>query len=193
MQRWLAPRLADFYQTHPEIDLRISGTNAVVDFATSDFHAAVRFGAGSWSGLRSAKLLDDWIVPVFSPEFLAASPPMKTPEDLKQHNLLFVDDQLWHQWFTAVGGTVIQRNWPSVDDTLTFLIMAEQGNGVALGRWSVVARDLEAGRLVRAIPTAVKTDWSYYFVSPPHYFDLPKVKTLRDWFFEHAGRFEKPE
>jgi LysR family glycine cleavage system transcriptional activator len=36
MQRWLAPRLADFYQTHPEIDLRISGTNAAGRVAGGD-------------------------------------------------------------------------------------------------------------------------------------------------------------
>jgi LysR family glycine cleavage system transcriptional activator len=56
-----------------------------------------------------------------------------------------------------------------------------------------VVRDLEAGRLVRAIPIAVKTNWSYYFVSPSHYFELPKVKVFRDWLFEHAAKFEHPE
>ena len=35
-------------------------------------------------------------------------------------------------------------------------------------------------------------NWSYYFVSPRDYFDLPKVKIWRDWLFDHAERFEKP-
>lgn len=193
MQRWLAPRLAEFYKAHPEIDLRVNASNAVVDFTTSDFHAAIRFGAGRWTGLRAVKLMDDWIVPVCSPEFLAASDPIRSPEDLRRHNLLYVDDQLWRQWFEALGETVIKRNWPSLDDSTAYLIMAEQGHGVALARWSVAARDLETGRLVRPIPTAVKTDWSYYFVSPPHYFDMPKVRVMRDWLADHAERFEKPE
>jgi len=193
MQRWLAHRLAEFYKAHPEIDLRINASNAVVDFASTDFHAAIRFGPGQWTALRSVKLMDDWIVPVCSPEFLEQHGPFETAEDLGKHNILVVDDEMWNQWVGSLGGAEIQRNWPALDDSVTLMIMAEQGHGVALARWSVVARDLEAGRLVRAIPTAVRTNWSYYFVAPPDYFDMPKVKVLREWLFEHASRFEKPE
>lgn len=193
MQRWLAHRLADFYKDHGEIDLRINASNAVVDFDNSDFHAAVRFGPGRWAGLRAVRMLDDWIVPVCSPELAKEIGPMKSARDLTQHNLLIYDDEMWNKWFEALGGTVIKRNWPKVDDSISVLIAAEQGHGIALARWSVVARDLDAGRLVRPIPTAVKTDWSYYFVSPPHYFDLPKVTTLREWLFENAREFDRPE
>lgn len=193
MQRWLAHRLAEFYKAHPEIDLRINASNAVVDFASSDFHAAIRFGPGRWTGLRSVRLMDDWIVPVCAPELLEKNGPIESIEDLKRHNILAVDDEMWNQWTGALGGAVIQRNWPALDDSITLMIMAEQGHGVALARWSVVARDLEAGRLVRALPTAVKTNWSYYFVSPPDFFELPKVTVFREWLFEHARNFDKPE
>ena len=70
---------------------------------------------------------------------------------------------------------------------------AEQGQGIALSRWSLVARDLLAGRLVRPIPKVVKTDWSYFFVSPPHYFDFPKVVFFRKWMETSCQMFEKPE
>jgi LysR family glycine cleavage system transcriptional activator len=193
MQRWLAHRLAEFYNANPEIDLRINSSNAVVDFNTTDFHVAIRFGPGHWSGLRAVKMMDDWIVPVCSPELLKESGPMEKVEDLRNHNLLVVDDQMWNEWVGSLGGTEIERNWPALDDSLSLMIMAEQGHGVALVRWSLVVRDLEAGRLVRAIPIAVKTNWSYYFVSPSHYFELPKVKVFRDWLFEHAAKFEHPE
>lgn len=193
MQRWLAHRMAEFYQAHPEIDLRINASNAVVDFTSSDFHVAVRFGPGHWEGLEAVKMMDDWIVPVCSPELLAQSEPMKNVEDLRQHNLLVSDDDLWNEWVGSQGAEAIERNWPALDDSLSLIIMAEQGHGVALARWSLVARDLDAGRLVRAIPTAVKTNWSYYFVSPAHYMDLPKVVVLREWLFSHAAKFEKPE
>jgi hypothetical protein len=47
--------------------------------------------------------------------------------------------------------------------------------------------------LVRPIDTAVKADWSHYFVAPPHYFDLPKVADFRDWLLDHCSKFEPPE
>lgn len=192
MQRWLAHRLAEFYKAHPEIDLRINVSDAVVDFEATDFHLAIRFGPGHWPRLRSVKMMDDWIVPVCSPEMLEKSGPIKSLEDLQKHNILTVDSGLWDQWTAAVGVTEIKRNWPALDDSLSLMIMAEQGHGVALVRWSLVARDVAAGRLVRAVPTAVRTDWSYYFVAPEHYFDLPKVTIWREWLFDHARKFETP-
>ena len=193
MQRWLAHRVAEFYHAHPEIDLRINVSDAVIDFDATDFHVAIRFGPGRWPGLRSVKLMDDWIVPVCNPELLTRYGPIRSVSELEKLNILAVDAQLWNQWVRAVGGTEIQSNWPALDDSISTMIMAEQGNGVALVRWSLAARDVATGRLVRAMPTAVKTNWSYYFVSPPHYFDLPKVRIWRDWLFEHARNFETPE
>ena len=56
-----------------------------------------------------------------------------------------------------------------------------------------MARDIEAGRLVRPIDAVVKADWSTYFVAPPHYFDLPKVAVFREWLMENFSQFDLPE
>ena len=69
---------------------------------------------------------------------------------------------------------------------------AEQGEGIALTRWSLVARDIRAGRLVRAVDTVVKADWSHWFVAPPHYFELPKVTVFRDWLLGQCRDFQPP-
>ena len=66
LQKWLMPRLAGFYNAKPQIDLRINVDNTLVNFDQSDMHAAVRLGAGDWAGLKSVKLMDDWILPVCS-------------------------------------------------------------------------------------------------------------------------------
>src|SRR4051812_23487561 len=57
LQKWLLPRLGDFYQQHPEIDLRFNASREVVDFMQTDFHAAVRYGVAPWEGLHHEKLL----------------------------------------------------------------------------------------------------------------------------------------
>src|SRR2546430_4755369 len=49
--KWLVHRLGRFAESHPDIDLRISGTLHHVDFAREDVDVAVRHGDGSWSGL----------------------------------------------------------------------------------------------------------------------------------------------
>jgi LysR family glycine cleavage system transcriptional activator len=71
--------------------------------------------------------------------------------------------------------------------------VAEQGHGIALARWSLVAGDLASGRLVRPSSQSVRQRNSYYFVAPPHHFELPKVIRFRDWLREVCGQFPPPE
>ncbi|MDZ4730411.1 MAG: transcriptional regulator GcvA [Xanthomonadales bacterium] len=193
LQKWLLPRLADFYDTYPEIDLRINADNGLVNFQQTDFHASIRFGPGKWPGLKAEKLMDDWILPVCSPELLREIGPVETIQDLQSHDLLFVESAVWDSWFRVLGESGRESRWPLLNDSLSILMAAEQGQGIALSRWSLVVRDIEAGRLVRPIGTVVKTDWSYYFVSPAHYFNLPKVKIFRQWLLDHCARFPPPE
>lgn len=193
LQKWMLPRLADFYEGHPEIDLRINADSGLVNFEQTDFHAGIRFGAGKWPGLKSLKLMDDWILPVCSPELLRDIGPINSIEDLQSHDLFFVESEIWDSWFRVLGESGRDSRWPLLNDSLSILMAAEQGQGIALSRWSLVARDIEAGRLVRPINTVVKTDWSYFFVSPPHFFDLPKVRIFRQWLLDHCARFPTPE
>jgi LysR family glycine cleavage system transcriptional activator len=193
LQKWLMPRLSEFYRTQPQIDLRINADNTPVNFEQSDFHAGIRFGGGKWPGLKAEKILDDWILPVCSPRLVRETGPIATVEELQQHDLLFVESEIWDAWFRVLGETGRDSRWPLLNDSLSILMAAEQGQGIALSRWSLVARDIAAGRLVRPIDTVVQTDWSYYFVAPAHYFDLPKVAAFRDWIVGHCERFERPE
>jgi len=193
LQKWMLPRLSDFYESHPEIDLRINADNGLVNFQQTDFHAGIRFGTGKWPGLKSEKLMDDWILPVCSPKMLREIGPITSIQDLQSHDLFFVESEVWDAWFRVLGESGRESRWPLLNDSLSILMAAEQSQGIALTRWSLVVRDIEAGRLVRPIDTVVKTDWSYYFVSPPNFFDLPKVRVFRQWLMDHCARFPTPE
>ncbi|MFI4980483.1 MAG: LysR family transcriptional regulator, partial [Nevskiales bacterium] len=88
LQRWLLPRLPEFQAAHADIDLRLSASTQVVDLGDSDFHAAIRFGAGRWPGVQSRRLLDDWLVPVCNPELLRRAGPITAFADLPRYTLL---------------------------------------------------------------------------------------------------------
>ena len=193
LQKWLMPRLVGFYSAEPNIDLRINADNAAVDFDQSDMHAAVRFGSGDWPGLETLKLADDWILPVCSQQLLDDTGPVNSVKDLQKRELLFLESEMWEPWFRAMGKSTRDSRWSKLNDSISVLMAAEQGEGIALSRWSLVARDIEAGRLVRPVDAVVKSDWSTYFVAPPHYFELPKVTSFRQWLLEHFREFELPE
>ncbi|MFC1776895.1 LysR substrate-binding domain-containing protein, partial [Pseudomonadota bacterium] len=119
--------------------------------------------------------------------------PINTVADLQQRELLFLESEMWEPWFRVMGKSTRDNRWSMLNDSISVLMAAEQGEGIALSRWSLVARDIKAGRLVRPIDAVVKADWSSYFVAPPHYFDLPKVAAFREWLLDHFSRFALPE
>jgi LysR family glycine cleavage system transcriptional activator len=193
LQKWLMPRLHGFYSVHKHIDLRINVDNDLVDFDQVDMHATVRLGPGKWPGVRSVKLMDDWILPVCSRGFLKQHGPFASVREMQQRfDLLFAPNNVWDPWFRKFGESTRDSRWSLLNDSLSILMAAEQGDGIALTRWSLVSRDIRAGRLARPVDTVVKADWSHYFVAPPHYFELPKVAMFRDWLREQCDRFDPP-
>lgn len=194
LQKWLLPRLGDFYQKHPEIDLRFNASRELVDFMQTDFHAAVRYGSGDWPQLHAEKVLDDWVFPVASPALLAKLGPINTMGDLQKYPLLHSATEPWIDWLRRVGGDTLRvERGPVLDDSASVLTAAEQGHGLALARWSLVAGDLATGRLVRPLAQSVRQHYAYYFVAPPNNFDLPKVVRFHDWLREVCSQFAPPE
>lgn len=61
---WLMPRLAEFQQANPEIELMINPTAALVPLTPGGVDVAVRYGAGDWPGLESELLLETGVVAV---------------------------------------------------------------------------------------------------------------------------------
>jgi len=192
LQKWLMPRLPEFYGANPQVDLRINVDNTLVNFNQSNMNAAVRLGGGHWAGLKSVKLMDDWILPVCSRRLLKKIGPIDSIKELQKHDLLFAPSGVWDPWFRKFGESNRDSRWSLLNDSISILMAAEQGEGIALTRWSLASREIEARRLVRPIETVVKADWSHYFVAPPHYFDLPKVAAFREWLLGHSKRFEPP-
>src|ERR1700751_930488 len=86
--KWLVLRLHRFQERHPEVDVRISATDEVVDLTRGDFDIAIRYGRGEYPGLDVELLFTNEVFPACSPQLLTAGPPLRTPEDLSRHTLL---------------------------------------------------------------------------------------------------------
>ncbi|MDR3418910.1 MAG: LysR substrate-binding domain-containing protein [Nevskia sp.] len=193
LQRWLLPRLPGFHRAHPDIDLRLSASNLVVDLAGSDFHAAIRFGGGRWPGLTATHLFDDWLVPVCSPEQLERLGPIRSFADLRGWTLLHSDTEPWNDWVRPLFGKRCQVPARSVlDDSAAVAIAAERGHGAGLARWSLAAADVYNGRLACAAEWAVRHRRSYHLVAVPAKTRLPAVRAFGDWLLTEATAFPPP-
>lgn len=87
--RWLIPRLPEFTETHPDIDLRILATDRVSSFQTDAVDLAVRYGRPPFGpGLTADLLFEQVIVAVASPLLIEKLGPPAVPENLKRYALL---------------------------------------------------------------------------------------------------------
>jgi LysR family glycine cleavage system transcriptional activator len=193
LQRWLLPRLPGFQQAHPDIDLRLSASNQMVDLAGSDFHLAIRYGAGRWPGVRAQRLLDDWLLPVCSAEWLARHGPIRGTADLGRHKLLQANTEPWQEWIKASFGRRHEVQIHSeLDDSTAVVIAAERGYGLALARWSLVSTEVQSGRLVCAADWAAHHFRAYYLVSTAARMQLPAVRSFADWLLAAARASAPP-
>ena len=196
---WLVPRLEHFRSRHPDIEIRIDGTDRLVDLARDDADVAVRYGPGGYNGVRLDCLFSQVNTPVCSPALLSGEHPLGQPDDLRHHTLLHVDwkdaEASWRMWLLAAGLHDID---PTRGPRFTMENMAVQaaldGHGVALIGDILVADDLAAGRLVRPFDPSLSTPltFSYYLLSAKDSAEQPKVAAFRDWLLEEA-RASRPE
>ena len=183
--KWLVPRLAGFQRRHPEIEVRIATSTALIDFRDDDVDVAIRYGEGAWPGpLVIERLLEDDVVPVCSPALLQGPRPLREPADLRHHVLLHVlayrDD--WRLWLTATGTTGVDpERGPLFDQTILALQAAAEGMGVALGRTVLMQHELAEGRLVMPFDVRTPSEYAYYLVMPQDAADSPRIAAFRDW------------
>jgi LysR family glycine cleavage system transcriptional activator len=192
LTQWLMARLPQFEALHPDIDLRIETSAAQVDFKKTEVHAAIRMGAGSWSGLYSDKVMDEWLVPVCQPALLAKLGPVSDHADLKRYRLLHSSTERWSDWLLD-GQHDESALRISIDDSAAVVRAAEAGTGLALARWSLVADDVRLGRLAVASKKITRYVRTYYFVCPPKYRNMPKVAAFHRWLRAETAKHVPPE
>ena len=192
MQIWLLPRIRSFRKKCPDIELRFHTSRELVDFSRAAIHVAIRYGHGIYPNLHCEKILDDWIVPVGTPELIRQYGMIDRSTDLSKHPLLESDDMPWSVWQRLDQEKAWQSRAPTIDDTAGLLIAAEEGLGYALARWTMVTRALHKGTLMRASKEALPYSSAYYFVCPKAYLELPKVAQFREWLVAAAREFRGP-
>lgn len=192
--KWLVLRLHRFQEQHPDIDVRISTNDNVVDLTRGDFDLAIRYGTGRYPGLDVELLLQNEVFPACSPQLLETGPPLRTPEDLRHHALIHdqaVDrDPLaptWTMWLKAAG-IAGGPSAPGLTFSVGYMALdaAIAGHGVVLAYSTIAAGDLASGRLVRLFSLALPDLFAYYIVTAPGALERPKVRAFRDWLRQEA-------
>jgi len=187
--RWLVPRLGRFLASQPEVEVRVSATENLVDFELEAIDLCIRFGHGRYPNLYKEKLADDAWLAVCSPAFLSRH-KLKSAADLARLSLL-QDSHLdaWPRWFAAQRKRLPDNpRYIRLTDSSMVVEGAIRGQGVALARRSLSLDELALGRLVLPFPQVapVATGLAYYLVGPRENFKRPEIAAFRSWLRQEA-------
>lgn len=195
--KWLLPRIDRFQSLQPDIDVRLDTSAKSMDFSIQEVDIGVRYGAGTWAGLLSEKLMEEEIYPVCSPQLLLG----KNALDLTQETLIhdrsmdgYIGFPSWDDWLAQASLTdaaltkVDTSRGMQINNSAAVLQAVIDGHGVALAR-SVMARDdVAAGRLVRLFPEVTfNSPLAYYVVYQAESANMAKLKAFRDWLFAEVS------
>jgi len=183
--KWLAPRLYQFAQSHPEIELRFAASLKKVDFDRDQVDVAIRFGRDADSGLWSKPLAEEWVTPVMTPELAARYPTVESLRDA----VLIVDQSIgflkpacdWAAWFRSVGVAPPDGHGPVFSQADHAVDAALAGVGVALGRRALVVKDLMDGRLVAPYGVALNSGARFRFLCREGSEGRPQIVAFLAW------------
>ena len=195
--KWLLPRLADFSERHPDIDLRISATVGLADFKRDKVDLAIRLGRGNYPDLHVEPLFGETLAPLCAPGLLKAKGRLTKPDDLRKHRLLHDtsipgdnERSAWERWLALAGAKHVSAHrgirFSLADHAMQAAI---DGAGVVLGRMVLAEQDLAAGRLVRPFRVLLPLDVSYFLVMSRASLRRSEVQSFRDWLY---GTFKRP-
>lgn len=193
--RWLVPRLGRLHARHPNIKLHVIGAYGYFDPVHRDFDVALEFLQASVPALHAEVLMEEYLTPVCSPEYLKQHGFLETPADLARCTLLHdgdaweaaSEDAEWRYWLHEVGAPDIDSNRGQFFTLANMAIEAALSHqGVAMGRLSLVEELLSSGRLVAPFAQRIKCPTRYYLVFPKELAGRPGVRAVTEWLREEA-------
>lgn len=67
---WLMPRIGAFWDAHPDIEIEILPSRAIIDMRHENVDIAIRYGNGNWPGVAAQKLMPAGHVAVAAPNYI---------------------------------------------------------------------------------------------------------------------------
>lgn len=194
---WLAWRLGEFQMAHPDLAVRMTTSNEMIDLRSGDADVAVRAGAGEWDGLEKHQLMPVEFTPMASPRFLARVEERLgrriEPADLPGLPMITPTDEWWDHWLRDAGvpidGAPRRRGGLRLDSQASEGHAAMGGQGFVLLSPAFWRSDLAEGRLVQPFAQVSTRGYAYWLVYPPERRLVPKIKRFREWLLDamHAA------
>ncbi len=189
--RWLMPRLKDFQQKYPDVELQLTASNDIVDLYKTNIDMAIYFGHGDWHDIDVHFLHKVYLVPVCSPDLLSEGLTLDEPEDLKKFTLIHVTKRLfeWPEWLELANMTSkgFSRGLQLSSSQLA-TSAARECLGIALADSTLTAREIEQGKLLKPFDLLLDSQRSFYLVQQKNRPMTEGMRVFKDWLISEMKK-----
>lgn len=183
---WLMPRLGAFWRDHPEIELVLMPSTALVDLRRDGVDLAIRFGEGGWPGAHSQGQLVSPFVVIAGPGFAGGGRSLAHLGDLAAQPWVFgAASNEQFVWGRSLGLDTDRMRVTEMPGTNLVLAAVRAGYGLSVQLKSLVERDLAEGRMV-ALYEGESGPLAYHLLTPGPQVG-PRLRVFIDWL-ACAGR-----
>lgn len=183
--RWLIPRLNDFHERHPHVQVAVTTVSTVHEELRGGFDVAIRRGQareGAWPQYHATPVLDDVDTLIMSPA-LYERRPIHVPTDIEGHVLLASETRPgdWIDWLEAAGlPHMVDRPRQQFDHFFVTRQAVEDGLGLGVGPLPMLAVDIASGRLITPLPE-IQVRRTGYVALVPRDRDPAPASPFVDW------------
>ena len=199
--KWFIPRMSQFTEMFPDIDLRILASSDYLESYKGAKHGrdgtdvSIRFGKGNYPDCDVTKLFDVSVIPLCSPTLLDGEFPLTEPDNLRHYTLIHDDTlhgghQDWDSWLSAAGVTEVDTSRGSRFNHVSLASEAAvAGHGVVLTIDQLASNDIDDGRLIAPFELKLPLDYSYHLVmdKQKHGHNVETTETFVEWILGEAN------
>ena len=184
----LIPRLRQFTEAYPEIDVTLQVSIPLLDVVAEDADLIVRFGTGRYADVEHLCLMKDEVTPLASPSYVREHGPFGAAADLEGETLLRSPLEPWRTWFAAN-----RLDWPEpaegsqFNDIGLMCDAAAAGMGIGLIRLKLGAPWLDTGTLVRLFDQNVPSPHAHYLCWRTGSMDRWECAAFAEWLKKSIG------
>jgi len=193
--RWLRPRLADFRDQHPEIDIHLFSGWDQKSLQGSNIDVIIHFE----ERLKEFVHISDRLFPIYgfpacSPDFLDRIPGVVQFSDFNHLPLIHDNSRLmWRRWFNEhVPNSIAWRTGYVYSDLALAIDAATDGEGVFLADDILCGNEIAQGNLVRLVPDEMLCTW-YCAGVPGDHSTNSSVKVFLDWLISAGEGIPKAD
>ncbi len=185
---WMMPRLQQFREDLPGVDLRIQTADRDLDIVAEGIPLGIRGGdPEDWPSYEALPLAPEEIFPVAGAAYAARFGLPRTVAELASHRLIHLEEPFreaanWDDWFRSAGLSVaVAGTGLRINDYALVIQAAMEGQGIAIGWRHLVERLLASGLLVRVTDHVMTTGKGFHVVWPKEGGLSDNARRVRDW------------